>query len=136
MFSPSKKLHRTVFLTINQLINCYLPQPYYAHVTLLCSVSAVSDSTSLGSSQSGGGVMTRDVTSQPSQQHPRRRPTSTDQHLLSASPQCNGAGDSPGTEFMLQQLTDQEAATEDEVTAEYVFQLSTTLDFCILNCIA
>ena len=83
--------------------------------------TTVSDTASLASSHSG---LSHDAGSQ-HQTHSHQRHPSTDLYpsvaVAAASQQYNGgAGDSPGTDFVLQHLTpDDDAATEDAVSAEY-----------------
>jgi len=82
------------------------------------NVLPMSDSgTSFESSPSSGN---RDSGSH-HRSHRRRRSPSDDHHHL--SPQCNGAGDSVGDEF----IDDDEAAAEDGLSTEY-----DTLAFFIL----
>lgn len=79
--------------------------------------TAVSDTASLESSHSS---MSHDAGSQ-HQPHPRRQHLATDlPHPANVSPQCNGAGDSPGTDYILHQLqSDEDGAPEDGLSAEY-----------------
>jgi len=77
-----------------------------------CGCWSVSDS---GSYESSHSSINRD--SSGSHRHHRRRRPSADQHRL--SPQCNGAGDSVGDDYMMEHLPDEDAATEDGLSAEY-----------------
>ena len=87
----------------------------FIYVLLLRHISAgcltVSDSGSFESSQSS---VNRDDSGSHNHRHRRQYPSSSDQRQL--SPQCNGAA---GDYYTSAQLPDDDAATEDGLSAEY-----------------